>query len=380
MADVTLIDPITLKRVPNHDAKRRQKELDEALARINQNNQVGQPGNEPTPHAPVSVDGGQSIDPATALAPTTIDLPTPPTPTLLVVEPPPAPAPAAPVITAEEYAKLQKSYREASQALTPALQKGAALHKELQEERESTKAELKSLRETLAMLTDLVKQGNKPAPVAYEPELDNELETIDPIIADRLRRFNQTTTMKMEELERKHQAEIQAIRDQDRQRQETINANQSALRQQNWDEIFTKLVPDYVDFLPDGSKGKTLVDWVERMPAEYSNAIINPRAHTPFFVAKVIDEFKASLAPTPTPARQPSLGDLATRALGNAPTRVETPAPERPLTDYEVKNAQSIMDKLMRDATNTKNPKDMREQKLAEANDFMSRFERLTKT
>ena len=375
MANVTEIDPNTLKRVTNHDAARRQKELDAALARINQNNQVGQPSGPNAEPIVAPVESGQVLDPANALATTVIELPTPPVEPQVpvVVEPPVAPA-----VSAEEYAKLQKSYKEATQALTPFMQKGALLAKELKEERETTQSELKSLRETLAELMQAVKQP-KPQVASYEPERDDELESLDPIIADRLRRMSQATKQQLEAVERKHQAELQAIRDQEQQRQSALLEHQAQTQQQAWYDVFTKLVPDYKDFMMDGPKGQPLTDWAMQMPAEYLNAISKPNQHTPFFVAKVINEFKASMLPAARPTRKPSLGDLAATSLGSAPTRIGPPQPERPLTEYEIKNAQPIMDRLMRDATNTKLSPTVRAQKAAEAQDFMERIQAIMK-
>ena len=373
MANVTEIDPNTLKRVTNHDAARRQKELDAALARINQNNQVALASGPNAGSAPAPViESGQVSDPASALANTVIELPTPaPEPQVpVVVEPSPAPA-----VSAEEYAKLQKSYKEATQALTPFMQRSAALAKDLKEERESTQSELKSLKETLAELMQAVKQPKAQAQVVYEPERDDELESLDPIIADRLRRMNQATKQQLEAVERRHQAELQALREQEEQRKADLIAERTTNQQRTWFEVFTKLVPDYKEFMMDGPKGQPLTDWAMQMPTEYLNAISSPQAHTPFFVAKVINEFKASMLPVAGKAKKPSLGDLAAVSLGSAPTRVEPPQPERLLTDYEIKNAQSIMDRLMRDSTNTKNSPAMRAQKAAEAQDFMERIQ-----
>ncbi len=374
MAQVTEYDPTTLKRVPNHDAQRRQKELDEALARINQgNSQVGQPVQAaPEPTAPVVA---EPVDPTTALSETVIELPAAP------VKPEPAvtePIPSIPSITPEELAKLQKSYREAQQALTPALQKAAALQKRLDEEQGTTKAELKTLRDKLDEMTNIIKQQNTPPPApVYRPEEDTELDALDPIIADRFRRFSQGTKESLAALERKHQAEIQAIRDQEKVRLDALASEQASARQQNWSETFTRLVPDYQDYLPEGPKGHSLVEWANQMPAECMQAISNPFAHTPFFVAMVINQFKTSQNPLPSPARQPAAGDLATRSLGAAPVKIVPPQPEVPLTTDEIRNAQKIMDNLMREATNLKNPVEIREQKAAQAKDFMARFERL---
>jgi hypothetical protein len=376
VAQVTEYDPTTLKRVPNHDAQRRQRELEEALAKINQGNtQVVQPG-QSTPEPPVPVEAGQ-IDPATALSETVIELPTPPAEIAepVVAEPTP---PTIPIISAEELAKLQKGYREAQQALTPALQKAAALQNRLKEEQETTKAELKTLREMLAEMATTIKQQNTPPPPpVYRPEEDEELAYLDPVIADRFRRFSQGTQESLAALERKHQAEIQSIRDQEKTRLEALANEQAMARQQNWNETFVRLVPDYQDYLPEGSKGHALAEWANQMPAEYMQAIGNPFAHTPFFVAMVINQFKSSLAPTATPARQPKPGDLATRSLGAAPVKIVPPQPEVPLSADQIRNAQKIMDGLMREATNLKNSKEVREQKAAEAQDFMARFERL---
>lgn len=370
MANVTEIDPNTLKRVTNHDAARRQKELDAALARINQNNQVGQPSGPNAEPIVAPVESGQVLDPANALANTVIELPAPPIEPQVpvVVEPPVAPA-----VSAEEYAKLQKSYKEATQALTPFMQRSAALAKDLKEERESTQSELKSLRETLAELMQVVKQPKQVA--SYEPERDDELESLDPIIADRLRRMSQATKQQLEAVERKHQAELQIIRDQDKQRESVMLEQQAQSQQKAWYDAFTKLVPDYKDFMMDGPQGQPLTDWAMQMPTEYLNAISRPNDHTPFFVAKVINEFKASRMPAMRQNKKPSLGDLASTSLGSAPTRVEPPQPARLLTEYELKNAQPIMDRLMREARNTKNSPEVREQKAAEAQDFMARIE-----
>ena len=362
-------DPNTLKRVPNHDAARRQKELDAVLASLNQGNtQVSQPGQTPVATEAQPVGTGSNSDPANFSAPTVIELP---------AAPAPAPAPVVeptPTVTAEEYAKLQKQYREACQALTPAMQRSAVLAQDLKTERETTKSQLESLAAQMAELKELFK---KPQASAYEPELDTELETLDPVIADRFRRFSMTTKQQMEAMERKHQAELQELRNQEQQRQEALVNHQNVTRQQTWDEVFTRLVPDYMDYADGGSKGPALAAWTSQMPMEYHNAIARPREHTPFFVAKVVNEFKASQMPVGAPSRQPAPGDLAAQISGSAPTRVETRTQEPPLTPDEIRNAQSIMDKLMRDATNTKIPKEIRELKMAEANNFMARFERL---
>lgn len=366
MPGATEYDPITLKRV-NHDAARRQKELDAVLANIDQaNSQIGQPGQAPAPAEAQPVEIRATPDPATAFTPTVIELP-----------PSPAPAPVVeptPTVSAEDYAKLQKQYREASQALTPFMQRSAALANDLKAERETTKSELDGLKNQLAELKELLR---KPQVSAYEPEQDTELESLDPVIADRLRRLNMATNQRLEAMERKHQAELQELRLQEQQRQEALANHQNMTRQQTWDEVFTRLVPDYMDYADGGPKGPALAAWTNQMPTEYGNAIARPRDHTPFFVAKVVNEFKASQMPVGAPSRQPAPGDLAAQISGSAPTRVETRPQEPPLTGDEIRNAQSIMDKLMREATNTKNSKEIRELKLAEANNFMARFERL---
>ena len=88
MPQLTEYDATTLKRVVNHDAARRQKELDAALARLNpQTTQVASPG-APAPEPPVDRTN-PPVDPATALGPTTIEFPDPVKPT-----PPASPAPA----------------------------------------------------------------------------------------------------------------------------------------------------------------------------------------------------------------------------------------------------------------------------------------------
>lgn len=373
MAQLTEYDPTTLKRVHNHDAARRQKELEQALERLGQGNtQVGQPGqNEPQPPAPV-VTGSE---PTNALAETVIEFPDSPTP-----DPAPAPVietPATATITPDEIAKLQKSYREAQQALTPALQKAAALNRRLEEEQATTQAELKAMRETLAHLTDLVKQRNEPVVPIYRPEEDDELAALDPIVADRFRRFSQSSQERLNAIEAKHQKEIQELKDQEKDRQKAMDEARSSAMQQNWNDTFVKLVPDYQDFLPGAPKAEALSLWANTMPAEYAGAIGNPRAYTPFFLAMVINQFKATSAPATAPTRQPAAGDLATRSLGTAPARIVPPQQDPPLTADQVRNAQKIMDGLMRAARDLKNSPEIRMQKSAEAADFMARFERL---
>ena len=377
MAQITEYDPTTLKRVPNHDAARRQKELESVLAKLNQGNtQIGQPG-EPIPQPPQpSVESGSTVDPATALQPTIIEIPDAPIiqPTVVV----PEVIQSQPTVTLpspDEYAKLQKSYREAQQALTPVMQKNAVLLRDLKDERESTQAELKSLKETLAELTQFIKQPTRREPV-YEPEVDTELESLDPMIAERFRRFNRSTQDRIAEMERKHQTELQAIRDEEKKRQESIAAQQANRSQQNWLDTFKKMVPDYTDFMANGPKAVAFTEWAHQQPDEYDLAISAPMAYSPFFVAKMINEYKSSLVPTPTPARQPSLGDLASRSLsGTAPVKIATREVENPLSEYEIRNATAIMDKMTRDALATKD-KEVRAAKLSEANEFMARFER----
>jgi hypothetical protein len=369
----------TLQRIPvNHDAKRRQQELDAALERINaQSVQTGTP--TPAPAPPVD-NSAPVVDPTTALAPTIIDLPDPPKPAPAASAPAPAPAPPAPAVpTPEDWAKLEKRRKDAEAALTPWMQRSAALQNEVKaakEERESTQARLASLETNIANLVQTLQTQMAPKAPLYNPETDPELDALDPIIAVRLRKMNSTFDQRLADQERKYREDIQAIKDQDKRRAQELVASQTASYEQTWDETFTKLVPDYTRFMGDKPEAFALSDWARTMPLEYGIAIANPKKHSPHFVAKVVNEFKASLTPEPTPARQPSLGDLANAQLGGAvPPRVTLPEVVNPLTDYEIRNAQSILDKLYRSATDTKN-KAVREAKLKEAEDFMERYKR----
>ena len=97
------------------------------------------------------------------------------------------------------------------------------------------------------------------------------------------------------------------------------------------------------------------------------------------FIAKVVDEFKATLAPASAPARQPSLGDLANAQLsGVAPVEVKLPEVINPLSEYEVRNAYAIVDKMYKDAVSLRG--EARDAKLAEANGFMDRYKRQIQT
>ena len=372
-------DPSTLKRVVNHDAERRQKELDAALARINpQTTQVGQP-NTPPPTPPVDRTN-PPVDPATALAPTIIDIPEPPKPTPPANPPAPAQAvaqaaqaqSAAP--TPEDWAKLEKRRRDAEAALTPFMQRAAALDKELREERDTTKSRLETLEKSISNLVQTLQTQAAPKAPSYNPETDAELDSIDPMIAARLRKLHSSFDQKMFDQERRHKEELQAIRDQEAKRAQEYALSQASSYEQTWNETFAKLVPDYERFMGDKPEAFALTDWARRMPLEYGRAIASPRAFSPHFVAKVVDEYKATLTP-PAPPRQPSLGDLANAQLsGVAPVVAKVPELVNPLSEYEVKNAYAIVDKMYKDAVVLKG--EARVAKLDEANKFMDRLQR----
>ena len=383
MPQLTEYDPNTLKRVVNHDAARRQKELDAALARLNpQTTQVQQPGSV-APVPPIDRTN-QPVDPTTALEPTIIEIPDPPPAPPAATQPPPVPAtapaaPAAPAVpTPEDWAKLEKRRKDAEAALTPFMQRSAALQKELIEERETTKSRLESLEKSIANLVQTLQTQAAPKPPAYNPDTDPELDAVDPMIATRLRRMNSSFDQRIADVERRHREELQAIRDQDAKRAQEFAVSQASSYEQTWNETFTKLVPDYMRFTGDHPDAFALSEWARRMPLEYGRGIANPKAHSPHFVAKIIDEFKATLAPA-VATRQPSLGDLANAQLGGvAPVEVKAPEVINPLSEYEVRNAYAIVDKMYKDAVSLKG--EAREARLNEANNFMDRYKRQMST
>jgi hypothetical protein len=274
---------------------------------------------------------------------------------------------------------LEKRRKDAEAALTPFMQRAAALDKELREERETTKSRLESLEKSISTLVQTLQTQAAPKPPSYNPETDPELDALDPVIATRLRRLHSSFDQRLVDQERRHKEELQAIKDQETRRAQEYAASQTNAYEQTWNETFAKLVPDYERFMGDKPEAYALSDWARRMPLEYGRAIANPKAFSPHFIAKVVDEFKATLAPASAPARQPSLGDLANAQLsGVAPVEVKLPEVINPLSEYEVRNAYAIVDKMYKDAVSLRG--EARDAKLAEANGFMDRYKRQIQT
>ena len=370
----TEYDPTTMKRVVNHDASRRQKQLDDVMARLaeEQPGLVEQPGVHEAP-APVSIEPAKPEDKLPELEPAPLE------PTVEL--PPLEPNPVDPVANQKDWEAMAKEWKKRSEdamrALTPAQQKAARLDKELREERESTKSELNSLKEMIATLAQTVATANLPKQEPlYDPDLDSDLDNIDPMLAERLRKLSRSVSQSSRNSEMELKREIEVLKQRDAERQKLAESTQIKAQEQAWETTFTQLVPDFAQFLPGTPHGQNLATWAATMAPEYSNAIENPKSYTPFFIAQIINAYKSNLRGNTTPSKRPSLGDIANPALtGSAPVKVSAPEPESFCTTFEMQNATKIMDEMMRKATATKNRGD-REALLASAQEFSDKYQR----
>lgn len=372
MSPTTEYDPNTLKRVVNHDAQRRQKQLDEVMAKIG----AEQPGLVEHPHLPpapepVSVEPAPVVPPTIPMVAEDLQLPELPPLEPVVAEP------IAPTQDVDAEMKLlRKRYEDANRALTPFQQKAARLDKELREEREATRLEIQSLKELVTNLAQTVTAASLPKPEPmYDPDLDSELDNIDPMLAERFRRLNRSVSQQNLTATQRLMQEIEDLKRKEQERQNESRLSMAQNQEQVWDATFTRLVPDFQQFLPGTPHGQNLATWAANMAPEYAAAIETPKSFSPSFVAQVINAYKASLRPA-APARKPSLGDLANPVLsGSAPVKVSAIEPESWCSDYEMQNAPKIMDSMMRQATSAKHKED-RAALLQEANDFSEKYQR----
>lgn len=363
----TEYDPATLKRVINHDASRRQKQLDAVMAKLaeEQPGLVEQPSLHEAP-TPAPIEDEKTALPAPVLEPAS-ELPE-----LPPLEPPPAEEPAPATDWETEAKRWQKRYGDIQKIVTPLQQKSIVEAKE----RESTKSEIQALKEMITTLAQTVAQASLPKQEpSYDPDLDPDLDNIDPILAERFRRMNRSMAQSNQAAERKLREEIEALKQKDQERQRLSETSQAQAQDTAWEATFTTLVPDFAQFLPGTPHGQNLAVWASKMAPEYTAAIERPKSYTPYFVAQIVNAYKASLRPSAA-TRKPSLGDIANPSLtGSAPVKVSVVEPESFCSTYEMQNASKIMDEMMRKATNTKN-KDDRAALLQEAEDFSSKYQR----
>ena len=346
----TEIDPSTLKLV-NHDAERTAKKLAEVMEAAKAQFETS---NVHQPELPAA--SMESIDPAPVIASDPVVEPT---------NPEPANAPSS-----EEWEALMEQNRiwkkkalGAQGTLTPIQQKAALLEKELRAEREKSNAVIQELKNSIGSLVEEIKNLKTPKEPVYDPDRDPELDQIDPVMADRFRKMNRSSRQQIEEIERRHAAELAAIREQETKRQKDIEATEATRFQAEWESVFSRLVPDWSNFVTGSPMGQSLFDWACKVAPEYANAVLNPYTVSPPFLANVINTFKSSMnAPV---AKKPSLGDIANPQLtGSAPLRQTAPEPERLCTEYEMQNVRKIHEDLCR------------KHKMAEADDLLERYQR----
>lgn len=324
----TELDPKTHAPI-NHDAERRKRELDFMMEQIN--NQAAPNSEVPPTQAPVA--HTVSVD----------DLP----------QVASAPAPVEPSVDWQHEAETyKKRFADATRALTPSQQKAALLSKEIKEERENNAAALRQLQEQLAEIKASIVSNARREDVApvYRPEDDPDFARENPDVAERFSLLTKSFNQRLEQVQQEASSKIAAIEERHLRTQKAVEEERQQLYVQNWDKELRRLVPDIDSFMPGAIHGQALVDWGMTIAPEYARAISDPYAHTPQFVAQVINAFKTSNGIVPVNGRRPSLGDLANPSLtGSSRVTVEVPEPANLLTDYQMANIKDLVDQAFRD-------------------------------
>ena len=339
----TELNPTTHAPV-NHDAARRQRELDYIMTQVNQQSASEVPATQaPLAHT-VSVDDPPQVQEVASV----VSAPTEPT-----------------VDWQRETETYKKRLSDAQRALSPAQQKAATLSKELQAERETNAAINKQILDQLAELKEqLARPRQEEAVPVYRPEDDPEFANENPALAERLNLITKSFNARLEQVQKLADSKIAAIEARSAKTTQAVEEERQQLYLQNWDKELRRLIPDVDLFMPGATHGDALVTWSVAVAPEYSHAISNPYAHTPQFVAQVISAFKVSNGITSVNGKRQPLADLANASLmGSSRVVVDPPEAPRLLNDYEFANIKDLVDKAYRD----KKPK------LGE--DLMARYE-----
>lgn len=232
---------------------------------------------------------------------------------------------------------LEKRYKDAQSALSPAQQKAASMRKKL----DAKDAEFDDIKAQIAELKELVLQAAKPPqPVQQVPDPIAGLEETDPDLALRLRALK-------EEMRSEFRApvpELDELRQHlDRVKAEAAEKEFAAYRSEH-DATVRGLQPEFPALLSTAEGVKDLNEWLAKQPPVVQAIMQNPYAHTPYDVSFVVDQYKKSKRPAQL-AKKPSLGDLAAKAsLSPVTPLLETNNDPAVLSDEQVRNIDRLIE------------------------------------
>jgi hypothetical protein len=265
----------------------------------------------------------------------------------VVPEPTPEPVPEPEKVEAPELSqetvdywkqeadKWKKRKADADRALSPAQQKAAKVSKELKTKEDEWKTIALSLQQKLEALEQKLEQAPVNKPVVDDSIVSPEFEAEYGDIAAEMKRVAGTLGKRQQtELERR----LAAIEERNRQlEQEQLMAQDGAYAASHYAQL-KALQPDVDDFVNPNKKGTQFIEWATKQPPYIQDIAFNPLNHTPLDVSDVLNRFKSA---NNIVTKKPSLGDVVVKA--NSVPNIPEPQEEQFLSDYELKNFDSLM-------------------------------------
>jgi len=312
------------------------KERENALELMVLEEQIEAPAPEPAPAEP-SKEASPAPEPEAIPEPTKDPVPEV------------APEPSLPEMSEEtldywkaEAEKWKKRKGDADRALSPAQQKAASMKKELKTKEEEWKEIALSLKADLEEL----KKGLQREPV-HTPAFDDSLispefeESYGDIAAELKREAGNLTKRTDTTLE----SRLAAIEERNKQlEREQLLAQDTSYTANHYAQL-KALHPDIDDFIDPNKKGTQLFDWASNKPSYVKDVVLNPLNYTPGDVSDVLNRFKKDKGVI---TKKPSLGDVMVKA--NSVPNIQQPQEEEYLSDYEMKNFDSLMRTNNRDS------------------------------
>ena len=235
----------------------------------------------------------------------------------------------------QEADKWKKRKADADRALSPAQQKAAKVSKELKTKEDEWKTIALSLQQKLEALEQKLEQAPVNKPVYDDSIVSPEFEAEYGDIAAEMKRVAGTLGKRQQtELERR----LAVIEERNRQLEQQQLMDQDGAYAASHYAQLKALQPDVDDFVNPNKKGTQFIEWATKQPPYIQDIAFNPLNHTPLDVSDVLNRFKSA---NNIVTKKPSLGDVAVKA--NSVPNIPEPQEEQFLSDYELKNFDSLM-------------------------------------
>lgn len=234
-----------------------------------------------------------------------------------------------------EAEKWKKRKSDADRALTPSQQKAASAKKELKTKEDEWKTIAISLQEKLESIEKRLEQAPVQKPVNDDSFVSAEFEENYGDIASEIKRVASTLSARQRDEMESRLAAIEAHTK--KQEIEQLTAQDGAYAASHYAQL-KALQPDINDFIDPAKKGTQLFDWANKQPTYVRDVVTNPLNYSPIDVSDVLNRFKQE---NNIVTKKPSLGDVMVRA--NSTPNIPPPQEDEYLSDYELKNFDSLM-------------------------------------